>query len=143
MVAKYEKEEEKIRAVVDAERVAEVAVINAKQKVDVAEQAKLAEVERKLQAYETKKKLIALGQGEAKRQQLVMEASGMIHEKLATYERVSAKYAEAVGQQKWTPEISMGGSSSATGAGNANALIDMFTAKTAKDLSLDMSMKTK
>lgn len=144
MEARYQKEQEKIKAVVDAEKSKEVAVIDAEQKVAVAEQQKLEQEQLKLAAYEEKKRLIALGEGEATRKKLVMQADGALQQKLATYEKVNARYAEAIGKNKLVPEVVMG--AGAGGAGNNTAatdLINMLSVRTAKELSLDMSMKGK
>ena len=93
MTAKYEKEQEKIKAVVDAEKVKEVKVIEAQQKVDVAEQQKLEQEQLKLAAYEEKLRLIALGEGEAKRKKLVMQADGALQQKLDAWVQVNEAYA--------------------------------------------------
>ena len=142
-VAKYEKEVEKARAVVDAQRKKEVAVIQAEQTVEVAEQVKLEQTELKLAAYETKKKEIALGQGESERKRLNMEADGALQPKLEAWKEVNFKYAQEFGKQKWVPEINMGGNGEGASTSSANDLIDMLSVQTAKQLKLDMSMKTK
>jgi hypothetical protein len=140
--AKYEKEVEKIKAVVDAEKAKEVAVVKAEQLVDVAEQNKLAEIQNKLAAKETKQKEILLGQGEAERKRLNMQADGALHPKLDAWKEVNFRYADNIGKQKWVSEITMGAGEGSSGTGAAQ-LIDMFAAKTAKELSLDMTMKGK
>jgi hypothetical protein len=142
-VAKYEKEVEKQRAVVDAEKAKEVATIAAEQQVEVAKQQKLEAEQRKLAAYEEKKRLIALGQGEAERKRLNMEADGALQAKLDAYVAVQNRYAEAVEKQKWVPEVQMGGSSGQTNGSAATDLIQLLNVKTAKEMSLDMTMKGK
>jgi hypothetical protein len=139
MQAKYQKEVEKQKAVVDAQKIAEVAVIEAKKLVDVAKQKKLENEQLKLAAiqYEAQKK--AEGRGDAAYKQLVMQADGALQQKLDTYQAVMGKFAEEFGKQKWVPEIQFG---AAEGDGNAASdLIQMLNARTAKDLSLDMRMK--
>lgn len=141
MTAKYAKEEEKIRAVVDAEKIKEVAIISAVQKVDVASQIKLEAEQKKLAAVEYKQEQILIGEGIGERKRLVMEADGALEQKLATYERVMGRFASAVEKQKWVPEVQMGGSaSSQNGVSAAQNLIEMFSVKTAKDLALDVKM---
>ena len=142
MTAKYSKEEEKIRAVVDAEKVKEVAIIAAIQKVDVAEQIKLEAEQKKLAAREYKQEQILRGEGDGKYKELVMKADGALKQKLATYERVMGRFASAVEKQKWVPEVQMGGSGTTAqgGVSAAQNLIEMFSVKTAKDLALDMKM---
>jgi nucleoside recognition membrane protein YjiH len=92
-------------------------------------------------AEQTKKKDIALGEGESTRMRLVMQANGALEQKLKTYEKVSEMYAKALGDFKGSlvPSVMMG--STGTVAGNsAMSFIDLLTAKAAKDLSLDFSM---
>lgn len=137
--AEYEKEVEKIREVVDAEKAKEVAVIKAKQRVDVAVQNKLTEEQNKLAAYETKKKDIALGQGEAERKKLVMLADGALQQKLDAWVQVNKAYAAQFSKQKWVPEIQMG--VTGEGGNGAAAMIDLLSTQAAKQLSLDMKMK--
>ena len=48
-------------------------------------------------------------------------------------------YAQAIAGQKWVPEIQMGTSEGSTNP--ANDLLNLFMTKTAKDLSLDMTVK--
>ena len=142
MTAKYEKEEEKIRAVVDAEKVKEVAIIAAAQKVSVAEQAKLEAEQKKFAAIEYKQEQILRGEGDGEYKKLVMQADGALAQKLKTYENVMGKAFNAIAQQKWVPDIQMGGSGSATDSSAAQKLIEMLSVKTAKDLSLDLSIKS-
>jgi len=140
--AKFEKEVEKQRAVTDAEKKKEVAVISASQKVEVAMQAKLEAEQKKLAAYEYKKEQVLRGEGDAGYKRLVMNADGALAQKLEAWVKVNQRYAEAIGKQKWVPEIQMAGS--AAGKGNsANELLSLFLAKTAKDISLDMSVSKK
>ena len=61
MKAKYEKEVEKERAIVDAQKMKQVAVISAAQKVDVAEQTKLEAEQKKLAANEYKQEQVLRG----------------------------------------------------------------------------------
>jgi len=141
MTAKYEKEVEKQRAVTDAERVKEVAAIKATQKVEVAIQAKLEAVQFKLRAKEIKQANILEGEGLAEKKRLIYQADGALQQKLDTYKYVNDRYAIAISKQKWVPEVQMG-STSGTGS-SANDLISLLMTKTAKDLSLDMSVKNK
>lgn len=139
-VAKYEKEVEKEKAVVDARREAEVAVIAAQRQVDVAEKTKREAEQKKLAAVEYKQEQVLRGEGDASYKRLVIEADGALAQKLTTYEAVMTRFAEAVGKQKWVPDVQMGGGKG-DGSGNEAAnLISLFTAKVLKDLGLDMSV---
>lgn len=136
-VAKYEKEQEKIRAVVAAEQAAEVAVIQAEQQVDVAEQQKLEAEQKAFAALEYEKEQEARGRGDAAYKKMVMEADGALQQKLDAYRDVNANYAQALGNHRLVPDVQMGESQ----AGGATNLIQMLEAKTAKDLALDLNMK--
>jgi hypothetical protein len=86
-----------------------------------------------------KQQQILIGQGDAERKRAVMEADGALDPKLHAWIEVNKAYAAAIGeyQGNWVPTITMDGKSTASGA---QAMIDLLSAKTAKDLSLDMSL---
>jgi regulator of protease activity HflC (stomatin/prohibitin superfamily) len=139
MTAKYEKEVVKERAIVDALREKQVAVISAERSVEVARQGKLEAEQKKLAAAEYKQEQILRGEGDGAYKRIVMEADGALAQKLSTYEKVMNRFAEAIEKQKWVPEIQMGSSGSDSSA--AMTLIEMMGVKAAKDLSLDMKVK--
>lgn len=132
--AKYIEEEVKVKAVVVAQRDKEVAETHAHKELEVAKLERLA-------ARETKQKLILLGQGEATRKRLVMSADGALQQKLDTWLKAQEYYATAMRDYKgaWVPNVVMGINENNSQNG-ASALIDMLTVKTARDLSLDMSI---
>ena len=140
MTAKYQKEVIKEQAIVDAQRQKEVAVISAERQVEVARQFKLEAEQKKLAAVEYKQEQILRGEGDGAYKRIVMQADGALAQKLATYERVMNRFAEAVEKQKWVPEIQMGGADNASGGSSAMTLIEMMGIKAAKDLSLDMKI---
>ncbi len=140
MVDKYTKEQEKIQAVVDAEKNKEVAVTKAMQGVLVAEQGKLEAEQKRLAAVAYKQEQILRGEGDGEYKRLVMSADGALTAKLEAWQAVQIRYAEAIEKQKWVPEIQMGQTGQNTGSA-ANDLIDLLKAKTAKELNLDMSVK--
>lgn len=130
----------------DQKTLAAKAIEQARQEKVVAEThaAKAKEVAKleKEAAEFTKQKEILLGQGESERKRLVMSADGALEKKLEAYVSVNAKYADAIQNYagNWVPTTVMGGA----GSGNVNGaqtLIDMLTAKTARELQLDMSVK--
>jgi regulator of protease activity HflC (stomatin/prohibitin superfamily) len=141
MVDKYAKEQEKVQAVVDAEKNKEVAVTKAMQGVLVAEQGKLEAEQKRLAAVAYKQEQILRGEGDGEYKRLVMSADGALAAKLEAWQAVQMRYAEAIEKQKWVPEIQMGQTGQNTGSA-ANDLIDMLKAKTAKELNLDMSVKS-
>lgn len=128
---KWKQEAIKAQAVVEAEQLKEVAVTAAVQRRDVARlDAEAAE------QYKLKK--IREAEGDATYKREVMEADGALAQKLATYEKVNGLYAAAIGQHAgaWVPSVVMGSGGAGT-ATSAQALIDLFTVKTARDLQLD------
>ncbi len=93
-----------------------------------------------------KKSEILRGEGEAGRKKLVMEADGQLDIRLAAWKEVNLAYAEAIQNARpgaWVPTVNMTGAGAAAGNGNsADALIQMLTAKTAKDMGVDFSALT-
>ena len=101
----------------DQEAIKAKFVTEAEQERDVAElQKKAAEF--------TKAKDVLLGEGEATRKRLVMEADGALDKKIAAYLEVNRFYADAMKgyQGNWTPTVVMGGAAAQSGSG-ANQLI--------------------
>jgi hypothetical protein len=134
--AKWEQEVIKAREVTKAEQEKKVAETAAEQRKNVAtfdlESAKLK-----------KDTEIALGEGESKRKQLVMAADGALEKKLEAYIKVNELYAKAIGDYKgnWVPTIQTGsGPQNGVSQNGATDLINLLTAKTAKDLALDLSI---
>ena len=157
MEAKYEEEQKKVRAVVEAQKEKEVAETAAAKELAVAKQQKLIaetnaqrEVEvAKLQkdaAESTKQRNILEGQGEAEKKHLIMEADGALKQKLDAYIEVNRLYAEAIAKYtgSWVPSVVMGsgGASGSAPMTGPQSLIDLLTAKTAKDLALDLGVKS-
>lgn len=133
--AKWQQEVVKARAVTFAQQQKEVAELNAARELEVARLMALA-------AAQTKQQQILLGEGEAERKRLVMAADGALQMKLTTYERVSKMYADAIGsyQGAWVPSVIMGGANGSRSGSGAQEMIDLLTARTARDLSLDLSV---
>lgn len=131
--AEYAAKVEKETAVVNAQREKEVAETKAEQQLEVAKLEREA-------AEQTKQKDILLGQGEAERKRLVLAADGALAAKLATYETVQAKWAEAFAQRKVPTTVFAGGESGGTDT-DVQALLQLLTVKTAKDLTLDTSTR--
>jgi len=78
---------------------------------------------------------------EAQRRQLVMTADGALDKKLEAIVKINERYAEAIQKYAghWVPNVVMGQAGS--GANQGLALIDLLTAKTARDLGMDMSVQ--
>ncbi len=118
--ARAKQEAVKAAAVTDAERERDVARLQ-------SEAAGFA-----------KQRDILLGEGEGARRRLVMQADGALTQKLATYEKVSKMYADAIANYRgaWVPNMVFGQQGGTTNGGTA--LMELLTVKTARDLSLDM-----
>jgi hypothetical protein len=92
-------------------------------------------------AEQTKQAQILLGQGEAERKRLVMSADGALDKKLEAIVTINKNYADAIKEAKpgaWTPSVVMG--SNGGNAGGATALVDLLTARAAKDAGVDLSV---
>jgi hypothetical protein len=90
-------------------------------------------------AEQVKRRLILEGEGEAAKRQLVMNADGALDKKLEAYVKVSGYYADAMAKAQpgaWTPAVSMG--AGGAGTNGAQALMEMFAAKAARDLGVDL-----
>lgn len=111
--------------------------------VTLAEQQRdVAKLEKEAATF-TKQKDILLGEGEAARKKLVMQADGALTQKLKAWIEVNKSYASAMGsyQGDWVPKTQFNGTGTTKTATNgASTLIDLLTAKTADDLSLKMSI---
>lgn len=122
--AKWEQEVVKARAVTEAQQKLEVSRLDA----NSAEQEKRANILR--------------GEGEAERKRLVMNADGALDKKLEALVRINELYATAIKDFKgnWVPNVVMGSESGRTG-GAATALVDLLTAKTARDIGVDLAVQ--
>jgi hypothetical protein len=117
----------------------EQEVIKAQAVTEAQQKKEVASLEKDAAEFE-KKKQILLGEGEAERKKLVMAADGALEKKLDAWVNVNKAYAEAIQgySGSWVPSIVMGGDNKS--ASGANDLINLLTAKTAKDLSLDVGV---
>lgn len=136
MRAKYVKEIEKVQAVTAAQKEREVGTLQAQKDLEVSTLAAKS-------AEQYKRQQILIGEGDAERKKLVMAADGALEQKLAAYREVNSRYADAIARHQgaWVPSVVMGSGDS--GKQGASSLIDLFTAKTAKDLALDLSVGMK
>lgn len=139
--AEWSEREVAVREQVRAERDASVAAIEANKRLKVAEYDKRT-------ANEEKSAKILRAEGEAVAMERVadarkkqMLADGALEQKLRTYEAVNAAYANSISQIT-LPQIVFGSGNGTTSAGvdGVASLIQMLNAKTAKELSLDMSV---
>ena len=125
--AKWEQEVENAKTIANAQ--AKVTIADAS--VKEAEAFKKAEILR--------------GEGEATRKKLVMEADGQLDKKLEAIVKINTLYADAIKSAQpgaWSPSIVMGGGGQANGGQNASNLVELMTAKTAKELGLDLNVRS-
>lgn len=122
--AKWEQEVKKAQQVTEAQ-----------QKVEVAQLAV-----REAELY--KRQQILVGEGEAGRRAAALQADGALETKLAVYKEIMIAYANAVGHQKWVPDVVFGGSSG-NGGQQAVQLLEVLGAKAAKDLAVDLRVPQK
>jgi len=111
-------------------------VTKAQQDLEVAQLAAQTAQQYKLQQ-------TLIGEGDAAKMKLEMAANGALNQKLAAYVTVNEAYAKAIAQARpgaWVPLTSMG-NSQANGS-SASTLVDLLTARTAKQLSLDTSIES-
>lgn len=121
----------------------EQETIKAKEVTAAQQRLAVAELDAKA-AEQYKKEQVLRGEGDAQRKQLVMNADGALDQKLEAYKEVNAKYADAIAKATpgaWTPQVVMG--QGGAQGNTAATLIDLFTAKTARDLGIDMNVAGK
>lgn len=126
----------KATAVTSAEKDKDVATLQAQQAKDVAK------LQQEAAAF-NKQRDILIGEGQAEQKKLIMNADGALQAKLAAYVEINKAYALAFSQHQGplVPSLVMGNSSSGTtAAGSTQQFMDMFALKTARDLSLDLSL---
>ena len=120
----------------------EQEVLNAKTVADAQAKILIADASVK-EAEAFKKAEVLRGEGEAARKRLVMEADGQLDKKLEALITINKAYADAIQKAQpgaWTPTVTMG-NGSASGGGNATGLMELLTAKTARDLGVDLRVK--
>lgn len=149
MKAKYVEEEGKIKAEVNAQKEASVAVISAQKLVDVAtkekEQALVAANRNKevavveLEAAKLEKqRQIELGTGESERRKMILAADGALDKKLEALVNINGKWADAFSKRQ-VPGVIMGGGHN--GDNDAVGFMEILGAKAAKDLQVELSNK--
>ena len=86
-------------------------------------------------------KQIALGEGEAKRRQLLIQADNLEELRLNIYKEVMTRFASEIGKQKWVPDMVIGGQ--AGGVSNMSSAIsdvlNMLSLMVANQLNVQTS----
>lgn len=126
--AKWDQEVEKATAVTSAEKDKAVAVTQATKDREVAA---LALETAKLNAQQT----VTAAKAEADAKRLQVSANNQLELRLDTYKDVAIAQANAIGNQRQTPDIQMGGGAGG-GANGTQQLMDVLAAKTARDLGV-------
>lgn len=124
--AKWAQEVEKATAVTSAEKDKAVAVTQAEKDKEVAA---LALETAKLGAQKT----VTEAKADSDAKKLQVQANNNLQERLDAYVEVQKSWAAAYGANRQTPDISMGGNG---GGGMNQSLVEMLTAKTARDLNV-------
>ena len=124
--AKWEQEVENAKTIADAQAKVTIAEANVKES----------------EAF--KKSEILRGEGEASHKKLVMEADGQLALKLDALVQINRMYAQAIERAQpgaWTPQVTMAAQPIGNNGSTATNLVDLMTAKTAKELGIDLSIK--
>jgi regulator of protease activity HflC (stomatin/prohibitin superfamily) len=121
--------------------------INARLVAEAEGRKKAALLDKEAAEYERQRQIL-LGQGESERKRLLMEANNALDSKLDAYVRVNEAWARAFTEMKVpvVPSIIFGqgaanGTNGTNGPSNSSVqdLMNLLQAKTARDLSLDLS----
>jgi len=132
--------QEKIQAVVNANRVKQVAEIKAEQELAVARLARDASEVDKQKAEFEKQSAILRGEGEAEARKVIMAADGNMNIKIDALKFIASEFAKAYATRQ-VPSIVSGG------GGNQDnqtlSFMELITSKFAKDLALDMAVQKK
>lgn len=137
-------DQERQVAIIEADKNKQVQLTNAARDKEVAEtqanqRLAVAELDKK-SAEQKKQELTLLGEGEAARKKAVLLADGALSQKLDAWQAVNFKYADALRGARLVPSLVMGQSQGQGGGSQAQDLLNLFMAKTARDLSLDLSV---
>lgn len=145
--ARWKQEAEKAMAVVKAEQEKQVAELAAQKEYNVAKLGAERELQvatlQKQAAAQLKEKLIMEGQGESEKRKLIMQADNALETRLSAWKEVNRHYADAIARYSgnWVPQVQLGAQAGGGAATpGAHQLIDLLTAKTARDLALDLGM---
>ncbi len=132
---KIKAETEKIVAETKAQQDKEVAIVKGEQMLAVAKLDREAAEQEKLRQ-------IALGEGEAKRRQLLIQADNLEELRLQIYKEIMVRFASEIGKQKWVPDMVVGGGANASGgnlAGSITDVLNMLSVLVANQLHLPPS----
>lgn len=118
----------------------EQEVIKAKEVTAAQQRLEVAELANR-EAEQYRQTQLKKAEGDAGYRRQVMQADGALQQKLDAYVKVNQRYAEAMQNYKgnWVPQFTSGGTGSNGGSGNgASTLIDLLSAKTARELGINV-----
>lgn len=120
----------------------EQEAINAKEIAEAEKKVKVADLAAK-EAELYKKQQILIGEGDAERKRLVMQADGALQQKLDAWLKAQGYWSNAYAKSTnpLVPSIVMGGTTGANSVVGAQTMIELLSAKTAKDLALDLDVR--
>lgn len=122
---KVEREIEQVKALIKAET-------ERKRQEEVVRMRKLELQAKKLES----KSIKVIADAEAYKKQKIMQADGALELKLEALKEINKNYADAIKGAALVPEIVI--SSDGSGGGSSMDMVSLLTAKTARDLNLDM-----
>lgn len=126
----YQQKEAQTKAVVAAQTQVELAKQDL-EKQGIALQGAMKEAQ----------KIKVLADADAYEKQRAIQANGALEQKLDAIVAIQKAWAEAAKSSNWVPTYMMGGGQNSNGASNVTGLVDVFMAKSLKDLSLDLKTK--
>lgn len=134
------------QAVITAEKNGEAKAAEAKWEQMVIKAQKVTEAEQKLEvaklevatAEQYKRKKILEAEADAEYKRKIIVADGALEQKLRVYTEVMTVGFQEFAKQKWVPDIQMG--SGTNGSTNAVQFMELLSAKTARDLGLDLGI---
>lgn len=115
-------------------------VVAAETKVKVAEQDKLQQRIQAEAADLEARKIKTLADANAYEKQRLIQADGALDTKLAAYVEVQKAWAAAAANSNWVPTYVSGGGFGNAG-GNVSQMVEIMSAKAAKDLMIDLKNK--
>ena len=136
---RYEEEQKKIRAIVQAQERLDVAELEkSRALVEAQQRLEVAELDRQ-SAGAKKQEEILIGQGEAERKRLVLQADGALQEKLRAYVQAQQVWASAYAQRQ-VPTLVMGGGGAGDTDQASNDFAQMMQLIVAQQMGLDLSV---
>jgi hypothetical protein len=137
-ISKYEKEQTKVQAIVEAEKAKAVKILDGERELEFAKLQRAA-------ATENKAKNILDGQGLAEKRRLVIEADGALKQKLTAWLQAQQYWASAYSNRKVPAYYMAGGGNGESQTGNLDVetqqFMKMLNIMTAQSLGLNLNIK--